>query len=102
MQIVVALVCSIPHWQTRGLWGEAAEEGWMVELTLQYGWGDEIEGWVGSAGVSCTAAWAGMCGGRCKGGWVVRVSLWEARGCQRLVEHLGMEQKTVAFQHCPY
>ena len=31
---------------------------------------------------------------------MVRVSLWEAGGCQRLVEHLRMEPKTVAFQHC--
>ena len=37
----------------------------------------------------------------CEGGRVVRISLWEAGGCQRLVEHLRMEQKTVAFQALP-
>ena len=44
----------------------------------------------------------GGCACRCEGGRVVRVSMKEAGGCQRLVEHLRMEQKTVAFPHCPY
>ena len=48
--------------------------------------GGEVEGWVGSEGVSGTAVWGGGCGGRCEGGRVVRVSLWEVGGCQRLVE----------------
>ena len=36
-------------------------------------------------------------GGRSEEGRVVRVSLTGTRGCQRKVEHLVMEQKTVAF-----
>ena len=60
--------------------------------------GREVEGRVGSAGVSGTAVLdGGGCAGRCEEGRVVRVSLWEAGGCQRLVEHLWLEQKTVAF-----
>ena len=52
----------------------------------------EVEVWAGSVGMSGTGA--GVCVDRCEGGRVVMVSLWEERGCQRHVEHLGMEQKT--------
>ena len=58
---------------------------------------------MGSAGVSGTAVWGGdVWGDRWEGWRVLRVSLRDTRGCQRQVENLGIEQKIVAFQHCPY
>ena len=39
----------------------------------------------------------GGCAGRCEGGWVVRVSLREVGGCQRLVDHLRMERRLYLF-----
>ena len=61
--------------------------------------GQQSRGMGGLTEVSGTAVWGG---GRCEGGQAVRVRLREVGGCQRLVKHLGMEQKTVAFQHSPY
>ena len=39
----------------------------------------------------------GVCGGRWEEVRVVRVSLTVARRCQMQVEHLGIEQRKVAF-----